>query len=129
MQRPWSEILTDALASFEGGKRWMQDYLFDNYTGGLSTPSAATEAAKTAERFCAYGAVTRSMVLHGEAINSYEIGTAVERLMGLHGTHRASVVSINDTASSFDEVQAMFCEGIKRALDEEETAHGDTPNT
>lgn len=131
--RPWSEILTDALESFEGGKRWCRHQLF-THTSNSHNPGYGerfVNNAKSANRYCAYGAITRSMVLHGELkdnpfgknLTTSPVHTVVERLMG-NGV--APVVSINDDAPTFSTVQQMFCRGIKKALEEEETNNENT---
>ena len=125
--RPMSEILSDALASFDGGKRWIRVTLFPTLYRINSTDSELfCQELQKADTFCAFGAVFKSMIAHKELDhNPFAVGDAykdprvseVQRL--LVGT--GSVAAQNDRAGSFNVVEEMFCNGIKRALAEEET--------
>lgn len=122
--RSKSEILSDALASFENGARWTRGSLFTDEKGAVSysSDSLIDFGARNGERFCAYGAIYKTMLSHGEmpTASTHEerrkVCAWVEPMLG-HG-----VVMTNDCAANFQPVKDMFCRGIKRALAEEEAA-------
>lgn len=133
--RPMSEILADALVSFEDGKNWMRGTL---YPGSDKLPAYTKDAefvklATSAEKFCAYGAIFKSMVKHGELDhNPFARGDYTEASLpgkiemivrgALPQSNQVkSITSVNDRAASFDEVKQMFCRGIKRALEIEKS--------
>ena len=121
--RPMSEILSDALASFEGGKRWMRGTLYPDHKENHG--KAFHDELQEADRYCAYGAIFKTMTAHGELVDNPFTGKSygdpivsqVEKLLAPPGR---MVVSMNDSATSFKEVKQMFCAGIKRALAEEQ---------
>lgn len=127
MPRPVSEILSDALASFEDGKRWTQDAWFR----GLN------QITGDADKFCSLGAVGRSMVKAGDipaaTVGRYGLDSTIGAIIRdeqfdrciktlVRSGSRSSVANINDN-SPFEVVKEMFCKGIKRALREEEDAN------
>lgn len=124
MRRPWSQILAHALELFEGGRRWRRGALYNNYDPG---GSHFVGAAKTANNFCAYGAIYKSMIEHGEldhnpfSVRSQEDDdTIITPIESLLTERKRKVVNVNDGATDFSEVKAMFCAGIKRALEQEQ---------
>lgn len=128
--RPWSEILTDALESFEGGKRWIRGRLYDEPIRA----DTFAEGVKVAKSFCAYGAIYKSMERHGELPNSHTqamciVIDPIERLMGIRSSLGQFATATNDSAPSFSAVKDMFCLGIKNALEEEEKREQAQVNT
>ena len=121
--RPMSEILSDALASFEGGKRWTHGTLWRDAEGNATAVDSPV-SAETADTFCAYGAIYRSMHNHGEIDIASEqqqvnvVGWVEKLLPKPPGWY---VTSVNDQAETFEPVKKMFCGGVKRALMIEES--------
>lgn len=129
--RRWSEIFVDALESFEGGKRWTKGQLFRTKDGrplcGVSrTAEEYKKVAEEADSFCAYGAIFKSMVTHGDltqwVIDHELTGYTTSPIERLLTGGQGAVTGINDRAQSFDTVKEMFCTGIKKALAEEAAA-------
>lgn len=120
--RKISEILTSSLERFEGGKNWIRGRMFDNVPQSLFGSREECEAAAhAATKFCAYGAICKDMIEHGEPGHiimgePLKFYYKVERLM-VNSNSVGFVPSRNDSASSFEEVKALFCLGIKNALE------------
>lgn len=136
--RKTSEILADALAKFEDGKRWIQGTLF--WPLGQPVPADQQghirKRALESDSFCSLGAIYKSMAEHGEITPEDSGFTVLDKVNPLvrgmgngsapyYYSNCGAVAGTNDNAKSFDEVKAMFCTGIKNALAEEEKEDAD----
>ena len=113
--RPVSEILADALASLEDGKRWLQGQWYSDHKYD----------PEHAQKFCSLGAIKRSMIMAGEFERNGRVAHTVKfrRVSSALAPTRKGIATLNDSAKSFDEVRQMFCAGIKKALEEENLSH------
>lgn len=124
--RKTSEILADALNEFDGGKRWMKGALVSKRYVKEEDESFKTALVES-EKFCALGAICRSMAKHGELVGHPVLlfggwGAFQERFgrVMVGSDSPKSIVTVNDSAISFEPVKEMFCRGIKNAIAEEE---------
>lgn len=120
--RPTSEILIDALESFEGGKRWIKDRLLNTVPGAIPNKIVPVKLAAEAESFCAVGAIYRSIAKHGELtgpmLNYDEIKGVCNNLAKF--TNGDRIVNVNDYAKNFTPVKELFCKAIKHAVEQEQ---------